>query len=350
MRDDWAGAREGRVGVLDRVAGGAVLGLARGLGALPPAVGDAMGAALGTVAYAVDARHRSRAVENLLGAGVAEDAGAARHIARQVFQNLGRGFADVCRLPRLTDATIAGRLRLRGYERIRAARALGHGVILVTAHLGAWELLPLASALQGDPIHVVVRPMDNATLDRAITAIRRRGGNGIIRKQELMRAGLKVLKAGGTLGILIDQNITWREGVFVEFFGRPASTAYAPALLALRTGAAVLPVAIFREGPGRHRVEVEEPIPLSRTGDLRQDLLENTARFTRAIEAFVRQSPAEWFWVHRRWKTQPRPGSGSQRNDDVGETSSLPDGDAAKTAMTPEGNVAVAPPPGGGHA
>jgi len=222
-----------------------------------------------------------------------------------VFQNLGRSFVDVGRVPGRRDAELAAGIRFEGYEEVREAKRRGRGVIVVTAHLGAWELLPVASALQGDPIHVVVRTMDNATLDRAITALRTRGGNGVIRKQDLMRAGLRLLKAGATLGILIDQNIAAREGVFVDFFGRPACTTYAPALLALRTGAAVIPATILREGPGRHVVVVEKPIELHRSGNLREDLQENTARFTRAIEAFVRRSPAEWFWVHRRWKTQP---------------------------------------------
>lgn len=297
---------------------------------MPPALGDRVGAALGTAVYLVDVVHRRRAAENLVRAGMAEDGTAARRMSHRVFQNLGRSFADLCRLPRLTDAEIAQRVRLDGYEQVREGRARGRGVIVVTAHLGAWELLPMVSALQGDPIHVVVRPMDNVTLDRAITAIRTRGGNGVIRKQDLMRAGLKVLKAGGTLGILIDQNITWREGVFVEFFGRTANTAFAPALLALRTGATVLPAAIFREGPGRHRIVVEKAIELSRSGDLRRDLQENTARFTRAIEAFIRRSPAEWLWVHRRWKTQP-PAGGVQEGwgrDGAAGSSPIPERDA----------------------
>ena len=305
--DAWPPQGEARPAVLDRMAGAAVLALAWGVGALPPALGDGVGAALGAAAYLVDWAHRRRAVENLLRAGMAEDRASARRIARRVFQNLGRSFADLCRLRRLTDAEIAERVRVEGYEHVREARARGRGIILVTAHLGAWELLPVMSAIRGLPIHVVVRPMDNRTLDRALAAIRSRGGNGIIRKQDLLRRGLglKVLKAGGTLGILMDQNITWREGVFVEFFGRTANTAFAPALLALRSGAAVIPAAIFREGPGRHRIVVEKPIELARSGDLRRDLQENTARFTQAIEALIRRSPADWFWVHRRWKTQP---------------------------------------------
>ncbi|MBF8261301.1 MAG: Lipid A biosynthesis acyltransferase, partial [candidate division NC10 bacterium] len=103
----------------------------------------------------------------------------------------------------------------------------------------------------------------------------------------------------------IDQNISVKEGVFVDFFGRPACTALAPALLALRTDASVLPAAIFRCGRDRHRIVVGEEISLIRTGQLAADLVANTAAFTKAIEAFVRREPAQWLWVHRRWKTQP---------------------------------------------
>lgn len=331
-----AAKEKGGPGILDRTLGGAVLGLAWCLGALPAALGDGVGAALGSVAYWVDRWHRGRAVENLLRAGMAPEARAARRIARQVFQNLGRSLADLCRIPRLTDAELRGRVRVEGSAHVQEAGARGRGVILVTAHLGAWELLPLISAIHGYPLHMVVRPMDNVTLDRALTALRTRGGNAVIRKQDLMRKGLglRVLKAGGTLGILIDQNITWREGVFVDFFGRTANTAFAPALLALRTGAAVLPVAIFREGPGRHRVVVEKPIAVRRSGDLHRDLQENTARFTQAIEAFIRRSPAEWLWVHRRWKTQPLPEGPSPLRDpdDVPGHLGLPEGDPAASS------------------
>jgi KDO2-lipid IV(A) lauroyltransferase len=106
------------------------------------------------------------------------------------------------------------------------------------------------------------------------------------------------------VGILIDQHIGERDGVVVPFFGRPASTVFAPALIAMRSGPAVLPMWITREGRGRYRVRVGEEVPVRRSGDLRADLVENTARFTAAIEAFIRAHPDHWFWVHRRWKTQ----------------------------------------------
>jgi KDO2-lipid IV(A) lauroyltransferase len=128
----------------------------------------------------------------------------------------------------------------------------------------------------------------------------------VLAKKLVMPALVQALLRGESIGILMDQNITWKEGVFVDFFGTPACTALAPALLALRTDASVLPAAIMRCGRDRHTIVVEKEIPLIRTGRLRADIVANTASFTRAIEAFIRREPAQWLWVHRRWKTQPR--------------------------------------------
>jgi KDO2-lipid IV(A) lauroyltransferase len=127
----------------------------------------------------------------------------------------------------------------------------------------------------------------------------------MIRKRDAVHAILQVLRRGETAAILIDQHINEREGVVVPFFGRPASTASAPALIALRSGAAVLPVGITRRPErGRYRIRIGAEIPVRRSGDLKADLAENTARFTAAIEAMIREQPEQWFWVHRRWKTR----------------------------------------------
>jgi KDO2-lipid IV(A) lauroyltransferase len=127
----------------------------------------------------------------------------------------------------------------------------------------------------------------------------------VIRKREAVQTILQVLRHGGTVGILIDQHISEREGVVVPFFGRPASTASAPALIAIRSGAAVLPAGITRgKERGHYRVQIGAEIPLRRSRDLKADLVENTARFNAAIEAMIREQPDHWFWVHRRWKTR----------------------------------------------
>jgi KDO2-lipid IV(A) lauroyltransferase len=184
--------------------------------------------------------------------------------------------------------------------------------------------LPLWSALRYEPIHVVVRPLDNPRLDDLLTAWRERGGNLVIRKREAIRAILRVLRRGETVGILIDQHISEREGVVVPFFGRPASTTAAPALIALRSGAAVLPAGITRRpGRGRYRIRIGAEVPVRRSGDLQADLVENTARFSAAVEAMIREQPEQWFWVHRRWKTREPMDARLRPSDAVQETTAI---------------------------
>jgi KDO2-lipid IV(A) lauroyltransferase len=273
---------------------------------LPGSVAYALGEGAGRLLFHLDRRHRAITAENLAAAFPGRYAPAELDLlVRAVFENLGRTAVDVARSSRLFSATGEPRFRLDGLELMREARARGKGVLLLTGHFGPWELLVAASALHYEPIHVVARPLDNPRLDDLITALRERGGNRVIRKREAVQAILQALRRGETVGILIDQHISEREGVVVPFFGRPASTASAPALLALRSGAAVLPAGIVREpGRGRYRITVGPEVAVRRSGDLRADLVENTARFNRAIEAMIRERPDHWFWVHRRWKTR----------------------------------------------
>lgn len=280
-----------------------VAALIRLFATLPEGLAYGLAEAAGRLAYRLDARHRRITQDNLAKAfpGALSGAGLER-MAQAVFEGLGRTAADVARSDRLRDAP-ADACRIEGLERLQAARSRGRGVLLLTAHFGPWELLPLIASLRYEPIHVVARPLDNPRLDDLLTRLRERGGNRVIRKRDALQAILKALRRGETVGMLIDQHIAEREGVVVPFFGRPASTVFAPALLALRSGAAILPVVIYREGRGRFCIRLGEEIPLLRTGDLRTDLVRNTARFNLAIEDFIRARPDHWFWVHRRWKT-----------------------------------------------
>jgi KDO2-lipid IV(A) lauroyltransferase len=152
---------------------------------------------------------------------------------------------------------------------------------------------------------VVVRPLDNPALDRVAARLRIRSGAELIDKRRALPGVLSALRREWMAAILLDQNASRREGVFVPFFDVPASTSKGLALLAFKTGAPVVPVFIHREPDGRHRVIVDPVVPLSRTGDRERDLVEATALFTRIIEAKVRRWPEQWFWVHRRWKTRP---------------------------------------------
>ncbi len=279
-----------------------VASLFRLLAWLPGAWAYALGAGAGRLAYRLDSRHRRIACENLALAfpgTLAEQEVAA--LARAVFENLGRTAVDVARSGTVLKKTDSW--RVEGLERLLAARDRGKGVLVLTAHFGPWELLPLMAALRYQPIHVVARPMDNPWLDDLVTRLRERGGNRVIRKHDALPSILRLLRQGETVGMLIDQHITEEQGVVVPFFGRPASTVSAPALLAIRSGAAVVSAGIVREGRGRYCVRLTEEVAVARTGDLKRDIAVNTARFTGALERLIRQRPDHWFWVHRRWKT-----------------------------------------------
>ncbi len=272
---------------------------------LPASAAYTLGAGVGRLAFRLDRRHRTITVENLTRAFPGKYAPAEiERLARAVFENLGGTAVDVARSDRLLHKRNADAFRIEGHAQLLEARRRGKGVLLFAAHFGPWELLPLMFAIHFGPIHVVARPLDNPRLDDLLTSLRERGGNQVIRKRDAVQAILQVLRRGEMVGILIDQHTTEREGVVVPFFGRPASTAFAPALIAMRSGAAVLPVLIVREGHGRYRVLIADEVPVRRSGDLKADLVENTARFTAAIEAFIRKHPDHWFWVHRRWKTR----------------------------------------------
>ncbi|MFB3820093.1 MAG: lysophospholipid acyltransferase family protein [Candidatus Methylomirabilales bacterium] len=283
---------------------GLVSALFRVFALMPAGWAYAAGEGAGRLVYALDGRHRRITQENLARAFPGELTGQqVADLARAVFENLGRTAVDVARSDRLLRQGALERCRVEGMERLLAARGRGKGVLVITAHFGPWELLPLMAALRYEPIHVVARPMDNPWLNDLLTRMRERGGNRVILKREALPLILKVLRQGETVGILIDQHITEKDGVVVPFFGRPASTVSAPALLALRSGAAVLPVGILREGRGRFCIRIGEEVLVERTGDLKTDVVLNTARFTAALERFIRLQPDHWFWVHRRWKT-----------------------------------------------
>jgi KDO2-lipid IV(A) lauroyltransferase len=157
----------------------------------------------------------------------------------------------------------------------------------------------------GRRAHVIFRPIDNPFLDRFVERVRTCTGNQGVSKQKSMGRILRLLKSGEAIGILLDQNVAWQEGVFVNFFGELACTNEGLALLALKTGAAILPAFNVRERDGRYRVIIEPEITLIRTGDKAVDVQKNTELFTAVIERHIREYPDQWLWVHQRWKTRP---------------------------------------------
>lgn len=275
------------------------------IGHLPLSIVVPAGKFLGRLAFLLDKKHRNIALENLRNAyGESLTAGDIKGTAQKVFENLGITLLEFMRIPWLKRDDFPGYVECEGLENLDGALAKKKGVILFTAHMGNWELMAAWYALMGYPVDVVIRELDSPLFERFVDWVRTRPGNRMVSKGRAMRRLLRVLSNNGIAGILLDQNVAENEGVFVDFFGTLACTNKGPAMVAAVSGAAVVPTFIIREGK-KHRIIVGPEITLASTGDREGDALENTRRFTKAIEDMIRKEPGQWFWVHRRWKTRP---------------------------------------------
>jgi KDO2-lipid IV(A) lauroyltransferase len=227
-------------------------------------------------------------------------------ILKQVYRNLGCLLAEFCLMRRYTREQTSQWIRYEGLENYLAARDRGKGVLVLTGHLGAWELSSFYHSLMGYPMGMVIRRLDNPLVDRFVNRIRCLYGNRVIHKDDFARGLIASMRAGETVGILMDTNMTPPQGVFVPFFGVEACTASGMARVAARTGAAVVPgFLLWEKSEQRYVLRFGEELPVACTGDAEADALENTASFTAVIESYIRRYPEQWLWMHRRWKTRP---------------------------------------------
>lgn len=276
------------------------------LGALPRPLARAFAIGLAQLVYLLHGRLRRVGMRNLELALPEKNDAERKRIVRGVFTSLGRQLAELCQFPRYTLENVDDVVAYDGLENYLQARARGKGVLFLTAHFGGWELSAFTHSLHGYWLHVVMRPMDNPYLDRMIEHYRTMHGNKTVAKDDFVRGLLAAMKAGETVGILMDTNMTPPQGVFVDFFGIPACTASGLARIALRTDAAVVPTfTIWDEAIGKYRLRFDPALELIRTGDQERDIVANTQMFTKVIEDYVRKYPDQWLWVHRRWKTRP---------------------------------------------
>ena len=285
------------------------------IGHLPLQVNLRIGRVIGRLGFYLDKKHRDIAIRNITTAfGDTKTANELYVLAKKAFENLGMNSMEFCRLPWLTEKNLAGYIECDGFENFKKAYDKGQGVIFLTGHFGNWELMAIFYALKGYPVDIIVRDLDNPVVDEFIRWVRTRAGNRTISKGRSMRELMRVLSKGGIVGVLVDQNVTWSEGVFVNFFNQLACTNKGTALLALASNAAVVPTFIVRERKG-HRIIIGEEITLVNTGDRANDQLNNTAIFTRVIEDFVKKYPEQWFWLHQRWKSRPEndPNKGTEK-------------------------------------
>lgn len=217
-----------------------------------------------------------------------------------VFASLARLLLAMARFPDLSAGNIFEWISYEGLDNYARAKEAGRGILVATAHLGNWELSAFAHALMTEPMNVMVRPLDNPLIDRLVEKRRSLSGNHLVLKRDAARLVIKALKNNEAVGILIDQNTSSSEGVFIDFFGKLACAGSGFVKLAHHSGAAVVPgFALWDKDRERYVLRFYPQIPL--TGDVQRD----TQEIHSVIENVIRAHPEQWMWIHRRWKTRP---------------------------------------------
>jgi Kdo2-lipid IVA lauroyltransferase/acyltransferase len=286
----------------DSILKGAVYGLS-----WPPlGLARAVGRGLGSLSFALDKRHREIVLNNLTASFPDKDQAWVAKTAKACFAHLAQVAAEIPQIVRLSPQAISERARFHGLDNFYEAREQGRGVIGLTGHLGNWEWANVAVVHEtGARASAVVRPIDWKPADRLVTGWRTKSGAEVVPKSRSARALLKALKEGKLLGLLLDQNVDWYDGEWVNFFGRPACTNKGLALLARHTEAPVVSFYNRRADDGMFDVYFGPEIPLVKTGDKTKDIWDNTQNYTKVLEDIIRQKPEQWFWMHQRWKTKP---------------------------------------------
>ncbi len=301
-------------GFLESLVSHVISGFFGLLGRVPPQKARRLSNVLGRVWFVADRRHRKVALENLaLAFGDIKSPADIRCLAMSAFSHMVCILFEIGWMTRISGQDYSRYFYIHGLHHLRAAYQKGRGVLILTGHVGNWELMSPAAAMLGYPMSAIYRPLDFKPLDRFFIDLRGRYGASLHAKKNAMRPILKGLKNKELIAILLDQNTHREDGVFVDFFGRPACTNKGLALLALGTESPVMPLFLMREEK-RFRVEFGPELPVVRTGDKEKDIETNTRRYNWVLEDIIRRYPEQWFWVHRRWKTRPQNDSGNERS------------------------------------
>ena len=264
------------------------------------------GERLGLMAMRIDRPNRPIAMKNLEIAFPEKSREERLKIIRGMYRNWGRMLGEWSHMGKLDRSNIEQYAVYEGKEHWDEAEKMssGRGGLVLTAHFGNFELMILAHSVYGYRIAVVHRPLRNPLIDKAVREARIRSGNGVVSRKGAGMEMMRLLRQNWHVGVPLDLDV--RKGVFVDFFGLPASTSDGVARLARATGAPVVPCFIVREGDTmHHKIQIQPPIEVVRTSDAEADRRENTQRFEKAIEKAIREHPDHWNWIHRRWKTRP---------------------------------------------
>ncbi|MBU4126427.1 MAG: lysophospholipid acyltransferase family protein [Proteobacteria bacterium] len=261
-----------------------------------------VGNIFGGLAYLLDARHRRIVKRNLKFTHPEWPLDKIKKLSVKTFQSVGITVFEICQMTCFSKKDILQKVRIRGKENLLNTTKSPKGIIMISAHIGNWEMchLFLSSYLQKS--QVIVAQKQPVFIERIINKLRTSTGNTIISKRGAMSKLVRTLRKGEMIGLLIDQGTSHREGVDVTFFGRKTNATYAASLLAARYNCPVLPIYCIREPDANLTVVVEPPLKLHKTDDVRADLQTNTQIMTNSVEKIIRLYPEQWLWFHKRWK------------------------------------------------
>ena len=276
------------------------------VGALPIRQSMHLGRFFGQIAYLLAGELRRTGEINLKLAFTDKTPDERRRLLKGSFESLGRVLGLFSHF-KDSAKSILSVVDSEGIEHLVEAKAAGRGVICFTAHFGAWELTSFGLSVLGHPFSFLVRPIDNAKIEQLVDSYRTSFGNKTLDKFSAARSMVKILRSGEVLGLLLDLNALEDEGIFVDFFGVPASTNFMTAKLALRAGVPIIPIfAPWDEARQKFLLQIQPPVQFERSGHEDDDVRRLTIKLSQLFEEQIRKHPDQWLWVHKRWKTRPK--------------------------------------------
>lgn len=274
------------------------------LGKIPISIRRAIAFFMARLFYHLSLRHRLIAIHNLVRSFPEKTFGEIIHIVKDSYLGVALVLVEFFDIPSLNKKTLNQLITIKGLDNYANACKEQKGVLLFGAHFGNWEIGNAALAILTRPLYFVYRILDSRLLEGIVTTVRASCGNTSVPKENAMRKMIRMLKNDTVISLLIDQNVAWYGGVFVDFFGRKACTTSGLALLARHTGAPVLPFFTSRLPDGKYLLEIGKKVDIICSENRESDILMNTQNFTKIIEEHIRKYPEQWFWVHQRWKTK----------------------------------------------
>ena len=274
------------------------------IGRIPISIRRVIAFFMARLFYHLSLKHRLIAIHNLMRSFPGKSLEEIIRIAKASYYSVTLVLVEFYDIPSLNKDNLSQLITIKGLDNYTNACNEGKGVLLFGAHFGNWEIGNAALAIVTRPLSFVYRILDNRLLEGIVTTVRASCGNTSLPKENAMRQMIRLLKKDTTISLLIDQNVDWYEGVFVDFFGRKACTTSGLALLAMHTGAPVLPFFSTRLPDGKYSLEIGKKVDIIRSENRESDILVNTQIFNNILEEHIRKYPEQWFWVHQRWKTK----------------------------------------------